>query len=216
MAVVYARLYGACSECTNLCSVKPFDAPQCNPDAVAMEDTAARTPTLAALTWVMLRDANSTFGGGTASSEVLRRSLVKRGWMTNDDHRELYALSRLTPGTNLLAYCTAVGWRTRGAQGAIASWLAASIPCSLIALAATVLFDQASESRVLGFVLLVGMSVALVLLAMSAWHLAEPQLTLGAARRTAAVGAIALGLTIFGVSPLSVLLISAAVGGLWP
>jgi len=164
----------------------------------------------------MIRDANRTFGGGTASSEVLRRALVRRSWITDTDHRQLYALSRLTPGTNLLAYCTAVGWQTRGVPGALAAWLAASVPCSLIAVGATVLYDYLAGSPTFAISVLVGMTVALALLAASAWHLAKPQLTRAAAPRSTAITVLTVGLAATGASPIYVLLFAAGVGAVWP
>jgi chromate transporter len=147
---------------------------------------------------------------------VLRRSLVRRGWISDADHRQLYALSRLTPGTNLLAYCTAVGWHTRGPRGAIVAWLAASVPCSLIALGVTVLYDRIAQSPTLALALLVATCIALVLLAASAWHLARPQLTWSAAPRSAVIILLTVGLVMLGSSPVTVLLAAAAVGALWP
>jgi chromate transporter len=34
----------------------------------------------------------------------------------------------LTPGTNLLAFCTGIGWLLRGLSGALIALLAASVP----------------------------------------------------------------------------------------
>lgn len=198
-----------------VCSAIPFDAWLSPPDAVTVIDGQQRKPALSALGWVFVRDSNRTFGGGTASSEVLRRSLVKRGWITDDEHREMYALSRLTPGTNLLAYCTAVGWRTRGFRGAVVTWLAASVPCSLIAVGVTALFDRVSESKPLGLALLVAMTVAFILLGASAWHLAKPQLTATAARRSIGLAVIVLALVWIGATPLTVLLVAATIGTVW-
>src|SRR6266542_189869 len=80
------------------------------------------------------KGANLTFGGGSATAETLRRELVdRRGWLSNTDFRLAYAASRLTPATNLLALCTAIGWRLRGISGAVATLLASSVPNSILA-----------------------------------------------------------------------------------
>jgi chromate transporter len=69
---------------------------------------------LTALAVVFARYANTTFGGGSATIAVLKEQVVaKREWISEADFDLNYALSRLTPGTNLLAFCTAVGWSTR-------------------------------------------------------------------------------------------------------
>jgi chromate transporter len=128
----------------------------------------------------------------------------------------MYAISRLTPGTNLLAYCTAIGWHIRGTIGALISWLAASVPCSLIALAVTVLYDRLETSRAFALVITAGMSVAVVLLAASAWHLARPHLGHASRWRSAAVVVLVIGLFAFDVSPVQIMLVAAAVGASWP
>ena len=173
-------------------------------------------PTLPHLACIITRDANLTFGGGTATSEVLRRSLVKRRWMTDHDHRRMFALSRLTPGTNLLAYCTATGWATRGLAGAAVAWLASSIPSSLLTLAARAGYEVLDASPPLRAIVLVAMSVAVLLLASSAWHLAKPFLTTQAAPRSIVVIVGALALAVVNVTPIGVLLCAAVVGALWP
>jgi chromate transporter len=177
---------------------------------------APQRPAIATLTLLLARDANWTLGGGTATSEVLRRSLVRRGWITDADHQRLYAISRVTPGTNLLAYCTAIGWHIRGATGALACWLAASVPCSLIALAVTVLYDRLETARAFALLITAGMSVAVVLLGASAWHLARPHLAHGNRWRSAAVLVLVITLFAFDVSPIQVMLLAAALGALWP
>lgn len=127
----------------------------------------------------------------------------------------MFALSRLTPGTNLLAYCVAVGWQVRGVGGALIAWLASSIPSSLVAVVVTVFVEQASQSRVVALVVLLGTATAIVLLLLSAWHLAAPQLRGSPALRTCSlVGLVAL-LGMGGVSPIGILMVAGTVGAAW-
>lgn len=174
-----------------------------------------RRPSLGALAWLIARDSNLTFGGGTATAEVLRRSLGKRGWLSDEDHRRIYAISRVTPGTNLLAYCTGIGWRLQRSHGAVIAWLASSIPASLVALLATVLYERASASTVLALAVLLGSGIALLLLFASAWHLARPQLVASSLIRSLAIIALVIALVLLGVPPIAVLLAAAALGGAW-
>lgn len=176
-------------------------------------DSASRPP-LRALGWLMARDANLTFGGGSATTEVLRRALVRRGWMSNEAHALLYGVSRLTPGTNLLAYCTAVGWLTRGSPGAVVALLAASLPASVIALVVTVMYERLAASAVLAPLLTLAMAVALFFLFSSAWQLARPYCTRAAAFRTIVTTGVVLALVAAGVAPIHILLVSAGVGAM--
>jgi chromate transporter len=100
-------------------------------------------PTLKQITSVFARYANLTLGGGSATTAVLHSEIVdKRQWVSEAQFALSFALGRLTPGTNLLAFCVAVGWILRGWAGALVSLLAASIPCSLVVIAITVLFQR--------------------------------------------------------------------------
>lgn len=181
-----------------------------------MSDAQPQTPTLTKLALIVARDSNLTFGGGTATSEVLRRSLVTRGWITDTDHRQLYALSRLTPGTNLLAYCTGIGWQTRGTAGATVAWLASSLPSSILSLGVRAAFERLAASPAFAVLVLLGMSVAVALLSASAWHLAKPYFTWPSARRSSALGLVAMLLVTVGMVPIHILLLAAAFGSLWP
>lgn len=181
-----------------------------------MPDAPAQTPTLCAMAMVIARDSNLTFGGGTATSEVLRRSLTKRGWITDEDHRRIFALSRLTPGTNLLAYCTGIGWITRGEAGAAAAWLASSLPSSILSLGIRASYEWLASSPTLAVVLLIAMTIAVALLASSAWHLAKPFLRRPLAGRSAAIMLAAVVAVVAGLTPIATLLVAAAAGALWP
>jgi chromate transporter len=173
-------------------------------------------PSLLSFAALIARDANLTFGGGTATVEVLRRSLSRRGWQSDGEHRQLYAVSRLTPGTNLLAYTTGIGWQARGLAGAIAAWLASSLPASMIAVLAAITYESLSRSRAFSAVVLIGTAVAIVLLLASAWHLAKPHLTGRTAIRSGVVVATASALSIIDITPFVILLVAAAVGAVWP
>jgi len=104
--------------------------------------------TLRTLGWLVFYDVNRTLGG-LASMELLRRSLGARGWMTDDGHALFVAVSRLTPGTNILAYCVALGWQLAHWRGALVSLAAASIPASILIalLSATIISEAGIEAE---------------------------------------------------------------------
>src|SRR5581483_6974984 len=69
-----------------------------------------RDATLARLTAVFFRIGNTTFGGGDPTMAALRRELVERKeWLTDEDYATAFALARVTPGTNVVAFCAAAG-----------------------------------------------------------------------------------------------------------
>ena len=80
---------------------------------------ATRQPRLGEIAAVFARYGNLTFGGGSATIGVLQHEIeTKRLWITREQFQLCYGFSRVTPGTNLLAFCTAVGLLARGWAGA--------------------------------------------------------------------------------------------------
>ena len=95
------------------------------------------------LTNIFLRIGNTTFGGGYVTMAVLGREMVDlRKWITKEDYGLAFALARVTPGTNVIAFCAAAGWLVLGLSGAVAAVLASSAPSAAVA----VLILQGIES----------------------------------------------------------------------
>jgi chromate transporter len=174
------------------------------------------TPTLRALTWVIARDVNRTIGGGMAAMELMRRSFEVRRWVEASTHGLFVAVSRLTPGTNVLAYCAAVGWRLQGWRGTLAAVAAASIPGSLVVFALTSTLVRLDRYPAVRVALSLGMIVAAVLVFSSAWSLLKPYLRAGTWPRTLWVVAVAASLSLAGLTPVRVLLVAALVGAVLP
>lgn len=110
-------------------------------------DTSSQHASLGKLATIFGRYGNMTFGGGSATIAVLHQEIVsKRSWISEDDFGLCYALSRVTPGTNLLAFETGVGWIVRGWLGAIISLVAGSLPCSAMAVLVTFAYESFSQN----------------------------------------------------------------------
>lgn len=173
-------------------------------------------PTLRQLAGVFARHANTTFGGGSATIAVLRQQIVeRRAWVDETQFDLSYALSRLTPGTNLLAFCTAAGWTSRRWTGAAVALLAASLPCSLLAVLVTIFYGELAASVWFQAALGGALAAAVAIMVSTAWVFAQPHVK--AARWKAAVIvpctlALALGLHL---SPVTIVLLAAAAGLVW-
>lgn len=174
-------------------------------------------PTLTAIARVFARYANTTFGGGSATIAVLKQQVVgKREWIDEPQFELSYALSRLTPGTNLLAFCTATGWTARRWPGAVVALLAASLPCSLLAVLATIFFGQLHDSAYFQAALGGALAAAVSIMLATAWVFAEPHAK--AAPWKAAMVATCTVILALGVelSPVTILLLAAGAGLAWP
>lgn len=124
---------------------------------------------------VFTRYANLTFGGGSATIAVLHREIVAtRMWIGEPSFALCFALCRLTPGTNLLAFCTGVGWLVRRFPGALVALLAASIPCSTIVVIVTMFFEEWSHSPKSKLAIQGATAAAVGITVMTCWTIAKP------------------------------------------
>ncbi len=175
-------------------------------------------PALARLAGVFLRVGNTTFGGGDPTQAALQRELVERkGWLSAEDFALAYSLARITPGTNVIAFCVAAGARIRGVGGAIAGALGESLPSAMLA----VLIAWGYESlRANTFAMaMIGGTVAAVagMMWASVWLLVRPHFrgTRKAMRAALIFGAAFLAAWRFGVTPVPVIGAAALAGFLW-
>ncbi len=149
-------------------------------------------PNLGGIGWLFTRYANFTLGGGSATTAVLHHELLeKRHWLNDDRFTLCYALGRLTPGTNLLAFCTGVGWLLHGMSGAVVALLAASIPCAIIVTVLTALFSHWQENAFAQAAIHGAVAAAVAITAKTCWTIAKPHYKEEARLRVALIGAAA-------------------------
>jgi len=166
---------------------------------------------LRTLGWLVLYDVNRTLGG-LASMELLRRSLGARGWMTDEGHALFVAISRLTPGTNILAYCVALGWQLAHWRGALISLAAASIPASILIALLSATLAQIDQYPLVRAIIAIALIVATLLVLVTAWNLLRPYIKGTNAARTGIIAAIVVVLVLMKVTPIRILLVAAALG----
>ena len=133
--------------------------------------------------------------------------------MTDQQFGLCYALGRLTPGTNVLAFCTGIGWLLRGLPGAVVALLAASIPCTLIVIVITALFREWQGNAIAQAAIHGAVAAAVAITAKTSWTIAWPVYKSEARLRVVLIGAAAFGLyVVLGVPAIYVLLGAALVG----
>jgi chromate transporter len=173
-------------------------------------------PSLPALTRLYLKIGNTTFGGGDPTMALLQRELIGRGWITREDFALAYSLARVTPGTNLLAFCAATGARILGLAGAFAAVLAVTLPSAILA----VLLTRGIETwRTHPWATAaIGGTVAAVsgMVWASVWSLVKPYVGLhGGWRAILFTGGAFLAAWKFHVTPVPVILVAALAGYVW-
>jgi len=182
------------------------------------EGARAPRPSLVAIADLFSRYANFTLGGGSATVATLHRELLeKRGWISVENFTLCFSLARLTPGTNVLAFCVGTGWLLRGWAGALVALLASSIPCSIMVLALTVLFSEAQGNRWVQAGIHGAIAAAVAITVKTCWTIIHPYFKGKARPRVIALGAGAFGLHVaLGIPAIQVLVLAALIGAVMP
>ena len=163
------------------------------------------------------RYANFTFGGGSPTMAVIQREMSKRGLLDEQRFALCFALSRLTPGTNVLAFCVAVGWLLRRLSGAIVALLAASLPSAAVVTIATICIESWHSQPLAQAAIHGAVAAAIGLTLKTAWVIAKPQVKAHGWLRVLLVGAAAFCLHVFaGVPAIYVLLLAGVCGAFFP
>ena len=167
---------------------------------------------------LFLKEGNSTFGGGVPTVAALQRELVNnRKWLDMSQYSLCYVLSRITPGTNLLAFCASAGWILRGLSGALVAVLAGSIPSSLLVAVITGGFDAWSSRKLVQIGIDAVLAASVGILLASFWIIVRPQLKRGRIVQSLVIVGASLFLSLhMGVTPLLVMALAAVVGFFLP
>ena len=172
------------------------------------------------LTGVFARVGNLTFGGGDPTMAALYSELVTaRRWLAPETYGLVYALARITPGTNMLAFCAGTAWELAGWAGALLAVLAAAVPSAVCVVLLTLGYEAWKHNAVAMAAIAGTLAAAVGLMATSAWQLLAPAIAGRDWRRTAralVMAGAALWLPLrFHTSPVAVLGLAAVAGFLW-
>jgi len=173
-------------------------------------------PRLKDVAWLFFRVGNTTFGGGNPTIAVLQREFFQRHWLNADQFAIAFGLGRVTPGTNLLAFCAATGWYLLGLAGAITAVMAITIPSSILVIWLTGVYDAGVEhplglsiiSAIIAAAVgtMMGAAVLLVRSGFSKNNWIKPLLI--------AIVAFMLA-RLFALPPLAIIVVAAVVGFFW-
>lgn len=174
-------------------------------------------PRLAALSNLFLRVGVTVFGGGDPTIAILQREFYRREWLSPEKFAIAFGLARLTPGTNVLAFCAATGWYILGIAGALAAVLAITIPPSLLVVWLTRAYDLTAHSRVAKAIANALVAAAVGTMIGAALLLVRSQAKRGRWLRPVAISTGAFLLAFVAkLTPLQVIGVAAVVGFLWP
>ena len=85
------------------------------------------------LFWTFAKMGVMTFGGGMAMLPILQREVVEnKGWATDEELTDYYAIGQCTPGIIAVNIATFVGQKCAGAAGGIVATLGLVFPSLVI------------------------------------------------------------------------------------
>lgn len=173
-------------------------------------------PRLTPLTNLFLRVGVTVFGGGDPTIAILQREFYRREWLSGEKFAIAFGLARLTPGTNVLAFCAAAGWYILGITGALAAVLAITIPASVLVVWLTRAYDLAGHYRLAQSVVSALLAAAVGTMIGAALLLVRSQAKGGRWIRPVAISTGAFLLAFVAkLSPLQVIGIAVVVGFFW-
>lgn len=152
------------------------------------------------------------FGGGYALLPLLQKELVdKRGWITNEEITDYYAIGQCTPGAIAVNVSTFVGYKIKGVLGGIVATLGFISPAFLIIFLIATVLNQFADLwyiqsafkaiRVCVFILILSAIIKLSKKSVVDWI-------------TLSIAAIILVLSIFTSIPLYIYVIVAGTVGI--
>ena len=163
------------------------------------------------LIWSFFKIGILTFGGGYAMLPMLQREIVEqKGWATEEELLNYYAIGQCTPGVIAVNTATFIGTRRKGVLGGFLATLGMVLPSLLIITVIAALLTNFAEIDAVRHAL-AGIRVAVVVLvAFSVWKLLKAGVKDG-------FGWCVFLLTflvsaVLGVSPVIVVIAAAALG----
>src|SRR5205809_3633253 len=108
-----------------------------------------RRPSIWRLFWIWTAIGAQSFGGGSATLYLIRRTTVERhGWLTDEDFTRYWGICQIAPGINILGLVILIGWRVSGMLGALASLAGLLLPSAAITVALTSIYANVREAPV--------------------------------------------------------------------
>jgi chromate transporter len=170
-------------------------------------------PTLLRIAGLFCKIGNLTFGGGDPTMAALHREMVeRRGWLRENDYGMSFGLARLTPGTNVLAFCAAAGWYVHGVLGSLVAVIAACAPSA--ALAVWVL-DSYQRQAANPLVQAAFSSMTACVIGIMAGTVAGRMIRRRGLQAVALASGACLLSRVWGISPVVIIVAAAAAGALW-
>ena len=155
-----------------------------------------------------------TLGGGYAMVPIMEREIVDRkSWLTREEFMDILIVAQSTPGLFAINMASHIGNKARGVVGGIVGSLGVALP-SIVTILVIAMFFRAFKDNVYIEKVFMGIRPAVVaLIAAPCFSMARTaKLTL----TNVWIPVVAcLLITLFGVSPIWIILVAGVAGFLW-
>jgi len=155
-----------------------------------------------------------TLGGGYAMVPIMEREIVDRkSWLTREEFMDILIVAQSTPGLFAINMASHIGNKARGVVGGIVGSLGVALP-SIVTILVIAMFFRAFKDNVYIEKVFMGIRPAVVaLIAAPCFSMARTaKLTL----TNLWIPVVAcLLITLFGVSPIWIILVAGVAGFLW-
>jgi len=104
---------------------------------------------LLSIYWIFFKLGAVNFGGGYALLPLLQKEIVeKRGWATDEEMTDYYAIGQCTPGAIAINVSTFIGYKIKGVLGGIASTLGFISPAFFVIFIIATVLNNFAELEV--------------------------------------------------------------------
>ena len=118
---------------------------------------------LRSIFFVFLRLGALTFGGGLAMLPIIKRDIVDRGWIPEEEFSDYIAVAQVAPGMIAINIATLVGMHLRKRLGALVAVIGVALPSLIVITIIASLLSEFAEIELVHKVLK-GIIVVVVLL----------------------------------------------------
>lgn len=99
---------------------------------------------------VFARIGGFTFGGGYAMLPLMQKEIVeKRGWATDEEVLDYYAIGQVTPGIIAVNTATFIGYKLKGVVGGIVATLGMVTPSIVIITVIAMFFENFMDYEIM-------------------------------------------------------------------
>lgn len=95
--------------------------------------------------FVFLKLGALTFGGGLAMLPIIKREIVDRGWIPEDEFNDYIAISQVAPGMIAINIATLTGTHLRKKIGALTAVIGVALPSIIVIIMIAALLSEFSE-----------------------------------------------------------------------